>query len=853
MLAVALKGLLGRKTRAILTSLAIVLGVAMVSGTFVLTDTIQKAFNGVFTRSYKNSSAIISGKEIVKGAASGNATVPAPLLAKVRALPDVAAATGGFLFDQVKLIDRNGKTIGGVSAPTFGFGVDPAQTRFNPLTLTAGTWASGPHQIVIDSGTAAKHHYKVGDAIGAAAEGPTRLYTISGIAKISGVSIGGATSAVFDVPAAQVILDKRGQFDSISAAAKPGVSDTRLAAEIRPLLPATVKVQTPAQRAKKEANDTAKGVSVFRVFLLAFAGIALFVGAFVIFNTISITVAQRAREFATLRTLGASRRQVLRSVLLESLVIGVLASVIGLFFGLALAKGLNAVFVRLGLDLPQTGMVVASRTVVISLLVGTVITLVAGVVPAIRATRIPPITAVREGAVLPKSRLAPYKPFIAGALVLLALLLLGDGLFASSGAKSVLIPLGAGTLLLFLGIAMVSSALVRPLAALVGQPARRFGGAAGRLAAENSVRNPGRTATTAAALMIGLALVTFVATLSKGLQRSDVDALNRQAKSDYVVSAGTNSDNGLFSAAAGQALAASPGVTVASSVRNDSARVFGKTASVSGIDGATIARVYHFTWTNGSNSSLPQLGTTGAIVDRSYAKTHHLVIGSPLTLETAVAVKRTFVVKGVYNPPKIDSIFSGILIAQTAFDRTFPQPKNAFTFLDVRGGAGASATAALKHVLASFPATTVQTTPTWISKRAASANQILDIFYVLLALSVIVSLFGMINTLILTVFERTRELGMLRAVGMTRIQMRRMVRHESVITALIGAALGLPLGVFLAALVTRGLSSYDVGFHLPLVSLLIFALIAVLAGTLAAVLPARRSARLNVLEALQYE
>jgi putative ABC transport system permease protein len=294
---------------------------------------------------------------------------------------------GGYLFDTIELVDRNGKTISS-GAPNFGFGVDPSESRFNPLTLVTGHWPSDPHEVVIDTNTAAKHHYAVGDSIRAKGNGLPRPYTIVGLSKLSGVSIGGATMAVFNVATARTILQKQG-YDAISVAAKLGISPARLARAIEPVLPAHVQVRTAEAQARHDAKQVEAGANLITYFLLAFGGIALFVGAFVIFNTISITVSQRTRELATLRTIGASGRQVRRSILIESGAIGVSASVVGLFSGLALTKALNALFVALGLDLPQAATVLAPRTIVVSLLVGTIVTLLAGLFPAIRATRIP--------------------------------------------------------------------------------------------------------------------------------------------------------------------------------------------------------------------------------------------------------------------------------------------------------------------------------------------------------------------------------------------------------------------------------------------------------------------------------
>ncbi len=844
MITAALKGLLGRKTRTVLTALAIAIGVGMVSSTLIFTDTIQKAFDNVFSSSYKNTSLVISSKEIVKGAATGP-TVPASLLPRVQTLPGVEAASGDFLFDTVKLVAKNGMAIGD-GAPQVGFGVS-GDLRFNPLRLTSGSWPHGARQIAIGAATATKEHLAVGDRIGAKGTGPVRQYTITGLTEIPNVSVGTATIAAFDVATMQTVLGKEGRYDGISVIAKAGVSPEKLRAAIEPVLPATVRVRTAAQQAAATSEAIAGGTKGIRYILLAFAAIALFVGGFVIFNTISMTVAQRTREFATLRTLGASRRQVMRSVLIESFAIGVAASVFGIALGYGLAKALNVLFT----GLPKAGTVVAPSAIIVSLLVGTSVTMLAGLFPALRATRVPPISAVRDGALLPPSRFARFKPFVAAGVIALSLLVIAAGLFSGGGAKAVLVPAAAGTLLLFVGIAMVSSHLVGPLVRVVGLPARRIGGTAGRLAAKNAVRNPSRTAATAAALMIGLALVTFVATLASGLQHSTKDDLTSQVQSDYVVVPSASSNVAYFDASADAALAHIAGVTVVSGVRSDKARVFGESVAVSGIDASTILRVYRFAWKDGSNAALSQFAN-GAIVDTTYAKKHHLGVGSTIDLESATGSFHKVVVRATYHP-KFQAVFSGILIDRAAFDRTFPKPQNAYTLVNVAGGVTPGETSALQRSLRTLGDVTVKTTPAWIKTQTDAIKQTLTIFYAFLALSVLVSLFGMVNTLVLSVFERTREIGMLRAIGVSRRQLRRMIRHESIITALIGAALGLPLGVFLAAILTRGLASQGVSFHLPLTQLAIFTFVAVIAGISAAVLPARRASRLNVLEALQYE
>jgi putative ABC transport system permease protein len=859
MTSVALKGLAGRKLRAFLTALAIVLGVAMVSGTYVLTDTIKAAFDQIFAGSYQSTAAVITGKSTVSFAQSGSPTVPGSVLVKVKRLPDVETAAGQIFnlndsSDYGKLIGRNGKPLGTSGNPTFAFGLDPNLGKLNPLKLTDGRWATGPHEIVIDSSSAKAGHFKVGDTIGASVQGPIKQYTITGIAKFGNVdSLGGATIAIFDTATAQTLLGKKG-YDLIAVSAKPGVSSEKIVSEIRPLLPPSTQVKTGAEQAKASAKDIASFTKFIQYFLLAFGAVALFVGAFVIFNTLSITIAQRTRELATLRTLGASRKQVRRSVLIEGLAIGLLASALGLALGVALAKGLSALMAAMSLDLPKAGTVFEARTVIVSMLLGTIVTLVASIAPAVKATKVPPIAAVREGAVLPTGRLARYRTAVSISVVGLSVALLGYGLFVHGVATGPrLLSMAVGVLGLFVGVAMTASKLARPLAAVLGRPFARIG-VSGALARQNAMRNPQRTASTAAALMIGLALVTMVATLGKGLISSDRDSLGHQVRADYVVTSKNGWD--VFSRNAGDAVAAAPGVAVASSVRNEQAIVNKDEVRVDGIDTATIASVYHYDWVTGSNATLRTLGGDGAVIRQKWANAHNVGVGDRLTVVNPAGHTSHYVVRGIYTQPKfgqVDPVLGSIAISQQAFDRAFDRPQNAYTFLNVNGGASQAETAALQLSMLSYPDVKIATRHDWIETRATGIDKLLNLLYVLLALSVVVSLFGMVNTLVLSVFERTREIGMLRAVGMTRRQVRRMIRQESIVTALIGAALGLPLGLFLAWMVTKALSGQGVSFAIPGKLLVYFVLVAFSAGVLAAIAPARRASRLKVLESLSYE
>ena len=848
---VALKSLMERRTRAALTALAVVLGVAMIAGSLILTDTIDRTFTDIFSSSYTSTDLVVNGTPVVEDSLAGAPNVPASLLPRIQALPGVAAASGSLVDlsgagnNTAKLVDRDGRVIT-ASMPTFGFGIDPSQPRFNPLTLAEGAWARGPHQVVIDSNTAAGHGYAVGDEIGVLSEGPVRTFRVTGLARFGDVdSLGGATIAVFDIPTARSVLGMSG-FQAIQVAAEPGVSQAELAREIAPLLPATAQATTGDEQAARDKHGISQAIAFIRALLLAFGGVALFVGAFVIFNTLSITVAQRSRELATLRTLGASRRQVMRSVMAEAGIIGFAASLAGLGLGLALSKGLMALFRAAGLDMPQGDTVFATRTIVVSLVVGTVVTLVAGVVPAVRATRVPPIAAVRDGATPPESAVARRSPVIATAAVaaagaMLAVGVLSDGL----GTTARLLMLGGGTLAAFVGLAVVSSRLVRPVAAVVGWPIGRRG-AAGALARENAVRNPSRTAATAAALMIGLALVTFVSVLGAGLigtARSDV---RDQISASHVVTA--SDGYGPVSPAAGRRLSAALPGGVVSSVREDRARVAGEAVAVDGVDPSTIARTYRFAWTAGGAASLAGLDGDGVVVAKAFASDHGLAVGSRLAMTSPSGERSALTVTGIYDPPRLSPVLAPVLISQRAFDDAFPRARDRYTFVSgAPGGAGA-----IERALSAYPDTKVSTAAGYASIATSDLSTILNMLYVLLGLSVVISIFGMVNTLVLAVHERTRELGMLRAVGMTRRQVRRMVRGESVITALIGAALGIPLGIGLAALATRALSEWDVALTIP-ATLAWFVVVAVAVGVLAAVMPARRAARLDVLRALQYE
>ncbi len=851
MIRFAIKGLGTRKLRTGLTAIAIVLGVAMVTGTYILTDSIKGAFGGIFTEIYRGTDATITGQSAFDLSSDNGTTAPPfdqSLLAKVRALPNVADAVGG-VGGEAHLIGKNGKVVTFGGAPNLGFSVDPTRPQFNTLTLVDGSWPAAG-EVVIDRSTANKKKLSVGDTIGVQANGPVSRMRVSGLVKFGGASsLGGATLAGFDLPTAQALFRKQGKLDQIRAKAKPGVTPEQLAGEISGILPQGTQVRTGDAQAKEDAKDTESFLNFLQDFLLAFGGIALFVGSFVIANSLSITIAQRTRELATLRTLGASRRQVMGSIVTEALVMGVLSSIVGILVGLGLGTGLFKLFDAVGFTLPNNGLVLHTRTVVVALAVGILVTLLASLRPALRATRVAPIAAVREGAALPPTRFARLRAVGSILLTGLGFAALVYGLFGSGlSTTQILVYMGVGTLLIFFGVALLSARVARPLAWALGWPATKVGGAPGSLARDNARRNPQRTASTASALMIGLALVTLVSVLAAGITKSFRGAVDDLWISGYAITAENNYSP--IPISAGQAAAKTPGVVAIANVRTGDAQIFGDVQYSTAVNPEAVG-IFNMKWIDGSDQVIARLGSDGAFVEQDYAKSHLLDVGSTFTLTSPSGRSKAFVVKGIFDPPVGGSPFGHVTISTSAWDRLYEQPMNLYSFVRMQGGENAANKAALEQQLASFPNAKVQTKEQFIDNQIGGLNAVLNVLYVLLALSVVVSLFGIVNTLVLTVFERTRELGMLRAVGMTRRQVRRMIRYESVITALIGGSLGIALGIVLGVLLVTRVN--EIVFSLPVGQVIVFALATVVVGIVAAIFPARRAARLNVLQALQYE
>lgn len=850
MAAVALRNLAARRLRTFLTSLAIVLGVMMVAGTYILTDTIDRSFERIFTESNEGTDVVVTGAETIQTDEATSTPFSEDLLDRVRADPGVAEAAGFIADPQLFIIGRDGKPLGGNGAPAFGFSTVPE--RFEPLTFVAGGPPASRDEVVIDKASADDEGFAIGDRVTLAGKEESRSYELSGIATLGDIdSFGGATLALLTLPEAQRMTGKVGQLDQISVAAADGVTPAQLRASLGEALPDRVRVETGAENVETQQEDIGELIGFLETALLIFAGVALFVAAFLIFNTFSITVAQRTREFATLRTLGANRRQILTSVIVEALVIGLLASALGVLAGIAYAPLITALFESLGLDLPATGTVIRARTVIVGLVLGTGIAVVAALVPARRATRVSPVAGLREGAVLETRRERGRRNAAGFALAVLGLAAMLLGLFGvlePGGAW-----LGVGAAATFIGVALLSPRLVSPIASAVGRPLERWRGVPGRIARENATRNPGRTASTAAALMIGLALVAFVTVFAAGIRGSINEAIDKTIAGDlYIAHADGWTD---IPARVADDVSEVPGVAVASPLRFTQNEVEGLSGGgyLTLVDPATAAGVLTLEWREGSQETLSGLGPRDAVIDEKWGSQNDLGVGDEFTARTVSGEEITYTVRGTF---KDNTDFIGDYAASDANAAAYGEQASATNVLvNVDPGADLGAVRDELDALVAerYPTVEVQDQEELKDSIAAELDTLLAVVYALLFLAVIVSLFGIVNTLALSIHERTRELGLLRAVGTSRRQVRRIVRYEAVITALIGAVLGLVLGVVFAIVVSRPLADEGFTLVIPFATLAALMVLAAIAGVLAAIAPARRASRLDVLEALAYE
>ena len=833
---VTIKGLLAHKLRLALTALAIVIGVTFIAGTLVLTDTLHNTFNTLFSNIYQNIDFQVRGvAQFGNGGTATRNPVPESVLSTVRSVPGVEAADGS-VAGYAQYIAPDGKAITTGGAPTLGISFDP-NPQLSQLRLTQGTAPTSSNDVVMDLGTAEKYHFRVGEHVRILLEGPTKTFTISGLARFGTANnLAGATLAAFDTPTAQQLLGEVGKFDTVNVVTKPGADNATVQRAIPRALPRGEEVVTGQTVINEATSDVSQALGFLNTALLVFAFIALFVGSFTIVNTFSIIVGQRTRELALLRIVGASRRQVFRSVLLEAAIVGLVSSVIGLGLGVLAAFGLEALLSGFGLTLPSGPLVFEARTVIVCLVVGVGVTVVSAISPARRAVRIPPVAAVSDQQ--SEAEISLRRRFTWGiGITLLGVAALAVGLTAPAIAL-----VGLGAVLIFIGVARLAPAVARPMASVIGRPLARLFGMSGRLGRENSMRNPRRTAQTASALMVGLALVSAIAVFGASLSRSATSSVDNAISADLIVTVPNNAQGG-FSDAVAPAASGVNGVTASSTVYQDQFEVKGSLENLTAVSTRDLSDTVILNMTEGSSSTLAD---GQLLIDTNTANSRHLAVGDIVPVKFAKTGNSTMRIGGVF---KANQLIGSYLVGDSFFLAHFQNELPIAVLLKTDGSAGVEQS--VSHALSSYPNLKIQTKAQFEKSQEAQVNQLLALVYVLLLLAVIIALIGIVNTLLLSVFERTHEIGLLRAVGMKRRQIRGMIRTESVILSVFGAIIGIivgtGLGIALAwSLKTQGITDIVV----PFTSLIVFLILAALLGLVAASWPARRAAKLDVLAAI---
>jgi putative ABC transport system permease protein len=841
----ALKSLLGRKVRLLMSTFAIVLGVAFVAGSLIFSDTLSRSFTALFASTVGDVVVRPVGGQTASGTLS-SLTVPASVIEELEDVPGVARVDGNVSAFGVYVVGEDGKVIGGLGPPALGVNYNDAPAAGGEgLELVEGDAPSGIGEIALDEATAEKAGYEIGDTVPLLTpRGDSKLApTLVGLAGFpDGGSLNGATLTMFDTATAQeLFLEGRDEYNDVWVTAEDGVSQEELRDSVSELLPDGIEAVTGDEAADESASQLLEAVSFITTFLLIFAGIALVVGSFLIVNTFSILVAQRSRELALLRALGASKRQVIRSVQLEAFVLGVIGATIGLGLGVLLAMGLRVLFAQFGLDLSGQPMVFGARTVLASYLVGVVVTMAAAWLPARRTAKISPVQAMRDDIALSESSMTTrFWRGLALAVVGMVLLAIGLGDIIDDvpyGGQMI----GAGVLFILLGVAAMSPVISRPFLSAARALFARFFGSIGNLAGQNSLRNPRRTTATASALMIGLALACTMAIVGDSAKASVDKSVEESFVGDYVVS---NVFGGEFNPSIADEMAGVDGVEAVLRQRYQFQDFGGE--GISAVDPATVDRLE----LNVVDGDLADFADGTVIVQESYAEEEGLDVGDPVEVEVPTGETK-WPVAAIYEDNPI--IFLPIVTTLTTMEEAGYEPAdNALTIFAEPGADDLQA--GLDAVVDELPIVTVKDQAAFAKEQREPIDQFVLIIFALLGLALIIAVLGIVNTLALSVIERTREVGLLRAIGISRSQLRWMITLESVVISVLGAVLGVILGiafgvVLMYAVRDEGLEVISV----PYGQLGVFLALSVLIGMLAAVLPARRAARLDVLQAIATE
>jgi putative ABC transport system permease protein len=839
----AWRSLRHHKLRLVLSAVAIVLGVGFVVGTLIFTDTLNRTFTDLFTQT--TTDVVVTPTETVDsgGLAGAAPTLPATLLDTVRGVEGVAKAEGTVFVDGVTIVDPDGEPLGTPGAPQFGSSWDD-DPDLSPYRLVDGRGPSADGEVAVDSVSADKAGFTVGDTVSLVTpQGPTTAELVGIFRYGTSGNLAGATIAAFGTATAQqLLLDGAAAYSEVDAVAAEGVTQEQLAERVTAAVGTGVTVRTGEQAADDAAAALTEGLAFINIFLLVFAGIALFVGTFIILNTFSMLVAQRARELALLRALGASRRQVVVAVLSESFVVGLVGSVLGIAMGVAVAFGLQGLFSAIGADIPTEGLVVLPRTVLVGLAIGVVVTVLAALAPAVRASRIPPMAALRDDVALP-TRSLRVRTIVGVVLLLGGLAAMTAGVAVGGGRGSQYV--GLGTMVTLVGAIVLSPALSGPIVRLLGFMLPRLFGTVGRLAVDNAERQPRRTAATASALMIGLALVSALTIFATSAKTSIDQVIDRVIGAELLVS---NQAQRPFPTSVAQDVSAVPGVAEVSAVKLVPAEVDGQGTFLTGVDPSTITDMLTLDFTSGS---LDALGTTGVAVDAVAAADRGLSVGDSVEIALPTGA-RSYPLVGIYDA---DGGASGFVVSREALSSAGVDVGDFLVYVKTDVGADlATVQAAVEKAVGAYPTVDVQSQAQFKDQISSQVNQLLLVMVMLLSLAILIAVLGIVNTLVLSVIERTREIGMLRAVGALRRQVRATVVLEALVIAVYGAVVGLVLGVGFAVALQRTLVDQGIEvLDIPWVGLLLFLVVAAAVGVLAAVWPAYRAGRLDVLQAVTTE
>ncbi|PPA61703.1 ABC transporter permease [Micromonospora chalcea] len=849
MLRATLKSLLARKLRLLLSGLAVVLGVMFVSGAFVLTDTLGRSFDAVFADAYAEVDVSVEAKpKIDVSTAEGmplSTPMPASVLDRVKAVPGVADAAGVVAAEGARMIGSNGKVVTSFGPPQLG---QNWLGESDLLELREGRGPQADDEIVINAALAEAGKVKVGDRVGVLTLAPKKEFTLVGVFGYSGGrdSIGGANEVYFTTPVAQqLMLGKPDVFSNISVQAADGTTPAALRDELARTLGADYQVKTGEQLAADASAGLKEGLSFFNKILLGFAAVALLVGTFLILNTFSIIVAQRTRELALMRAIGASGKQVIGSVVLEALAVGLIASVLGLAAGIGVGALLAYLFGQLAGGLTLAGLGVPASAVFGAFAVGMLITVVAALLPALRASRIPPIAAMQDVA-------TPDRPLtkvtIGGAVVTgIGAVLLFLGLGGHAGDSTLATILG-GVLFAFIGVALLTPIISRPVVSLLG--AMFSWSVPGKLGRLNSGRNPRRTAITAAALMVGIALVTGVTVILDSAKGSIGALAEDTIKAELVISGSTSGPRpASFDPAVLEKAAAIPGVQMVDGEYGDMAVVGGQRTWVA--VSSNVAALQQIFGAKAAAGDISKLAPDQMLVSSDTAKARNLSVGSTVPVQLSRGDARTYTVSGIYESSQLTNPVT--LPPQAAADFAIPQPIQGF--LQLAPGTSVDAVQPqIERLLADSPEVSVADRAGFIEQQTGQLDSLLQMIQILLALAIVIAVLGIINTLALSVLERTRELGLLRAIGLRRAQTMRMITVEAVVISIFGALLGVVVGTGLGAAVVEALKDEGItDLILPWGQMVTFLILAAIIGVVAAVLPAIRAARINVLGAIAHD